>query len=535
MPPTQDLLNTAMLRWLDELSGQGIIVTDTALAVRGWNRWLERSTGVPAQHAIGTPLFELFPDLPERGLASNYQAALSGEVSVLSHRLHRYLLRLPAVRKDGRAEPMPQSARIAPLLSGGAVVGTITLIDDVTERVTSEAALHRQIAEAEAAREQAEEASRVKEEFLATLSHEIRTPLNAVIGWIKILRGRTVDAATLAHALEVIDRNASAQAVLIEDMLDMSRIVSGKLRLDMGIVDPFAATLAAVDVVAPAAAAKGIRLRTDITPGLPPIRGDASRMQQIIWNVLSNAVKFTPAGGVVHVRAQQIGGAVVIDVEDSGEGIASEFLPFIFERFRQAKSSLSRAHGGLGLGLALVRQLIEMQGGQVSARSAGVGLGSTFRMEFPAVAAASLPATSDDQGASQAALLPGVRVLVVDDDPDARDLTAAALGASGAHVEAVASAAQALARLSAADVPPDVLISDLAMPDGNGFDLIKKVRALPGSISGVPAVAVSAYALEQDRERARLSGFTVYVPKPVTPSALVDAVLSAIAPASGKS
>ena len=293
-----------MLRWLDELSGQGVFITDTELVVRSWNRWLERFTALTSANVIGRPLLQLFPDLAMRGLAAHYRAALSGEVSVLSHRLHGHLLRMPQSRKDGSSEFMPQSARIAPLIDDGQVVGTITVIDDVTERVTSELELRRQIADAERARLQAEEASRVKEEFLATLSHEIRTPLNAVIGWIKILRGRPVDAATLTRALEVIDRNATAQAVLIEDMLDMARIVSGKLRLDIGTVDPVAATLAAVDVVAPAAAAKGISLRTSISPGLPSIRGDAGRMQQIIWNVLANAVKFTPTGGVVHVRAE---------------------------------------------------------------------------------------------------------------------------------------------------------------------------------------------------------------------------------------
>ena len=526
-PPT--LLHAAMLRWLDELSGQGVFATDADLVVRSWNRWLERFTGVPANEAIGTPLFELFPDLSSRGFSDQYRAALGGEVSVLSHRLHGHLLRLPQPRKDGGGEPMPQSARIAPLLDGGAVVGTITVIEDVTERVSSELVLRRQIAEAEAARVEAEEASRVKEEFLATLSHEIRTPLNAVIGWIKILRGRTVDAATLAHALEVIDRNATAQAVLIEDMLDMARIVSGKLRLDIGPVDPVAATLAAVDVVAPAAAAKGISLRTSIKPGLPSFQGDAGRMQQIIWNVLANAVKFTPSGGVVHVRAEQRGPSIVITVEDTGEGIAAEFLPFIFDRFRQAKSSMSRTHGGLGLGLALVRQLVEMQGGQVSASSAGLGLGSVFHIAFPA--ASQLPTASAAQPSLAPAAddLSGVRVLVVDDDPDARDLTAAALSASGADVSVVASTEQALARLrDAGESAPHLLIADIGMPGQDGLHLIETVRRLPGDISRIPAVAVTAYAHEQDRERAARAGFNLHVAKPITPAVLVDAVRRAL-------
>ena len=424
---------------------------------------------------------------------------------------------------------MPQSARIAPLIDGGTVVGTITVIDDVTERVTSELELRRRIAEAERARLQAEEASRVKEEFLATLSHEIRTPLNAVIGWIKILRGRPVDAATLTRALEVIDRNATAQAVLIEDMLDMARIVSGKLRLDIGTVDPVAATLAAVDVVAPAAAAKGISLRTSISPGLPSIRGDADRMQQIIWNVLANAVKFTPTGGVVHVRAEQQDASIVITVEDTGEGMAADFLPYIFDRFRQATSSVSRPQGGLGLGLALVRQLVEMQGGQVSASSAGLGLGSVFRIAFPAAISLS-PMVEDDPGdVPPLADLTGIRVLVVDDDADARDLTAAALGASGADVFAVASSDQALARLlDGAHPAPHLLIADLGMPGRNGFELIELIRKLDGDVARIPAVAVSGYARDQDRDRARDAGFNQHLAKPITPAALVEAVLRAI-------
>ena len=517
-----------MLRWLDELSGQGVFITDTELVLRGWNRWLERFTGMPSGNVIGVPLLQLFPDLAMRGLAAHYRSALSGEVSVLSHRLHGYLLRMPQPRKDGGSDPMPQSARIAPLVDGGTVVGTITVIDDVSERVISELELRRQIAEAERARVQAEEASRVKEEFLATLSHEIRTPLNAVIGWIKILRGRAVDAATLSHALEVIDRNATAQAVLIEDMLDMARVVSGKLRLDIGTVDPVAATLAAVDVVAPAAAAKGISLRTSINPNLPSIRGDAGRMQQIIWNVLANAVKFTPAGGVVHVRAAQQDASIVITVEDTGEGMTADFLPFIFDRFRQAKSSMSRTQGGLGLGLALVRQLVEMQGGQVSASSGGLGQGSVFRIAFPA-AISLTPAAEANPEVPTLADLTGIRVLVVDDDADARDLTATALGASGADVSVVASSDQALARLlDGTQSAPHLLIADLRMPGRNGFELIELVRKLDGDVARIPAVAVSGYARDQDRDRAHAAGFDLHLSKPVTPAALVEVVLRAL-------
>jgi PAS domain S-box-containing protein len=513
-----------MLRWLDELSGQGVFATDADLVVRSWNRWLERHTGRDAGAVVGRPLLELYPELIERGLDRHYRAALAGEATVLSHRFHKHLLAIPAAR-DGAGGSMPQSARIAPLLDAGAPVGTITVIDDVTERVSSEAELRRQIAVAEAARAGAEEASRVKDEFLATLSHEIRTPLNAVLGWTRILRGRAVDAATLQRGLEVIDRNAAAQAVLIEDMLDMARVVSGKLRLDMAEVDPVPATLAAIDVVAPAAAAKDITIRTSLSVGLPSMRGDPDRVQQIIWNILSNAVKFTPVGGMVHIRVEHTAGAIVISVEDTGEGIPAEFLPFVFDRFRQASSSASRTHSGLGLGLALVRQLVEMQGGEVTAESAGPGLGALFRVSFPALAGElRQPVVSSSSPDSLPQLGP-VRILVVDDQPDARDLIAATLNQAGADVSAVASAAQARVLLDGpTERRPDVLIADIGMPDATGYDLVAHVRSSETAGARMPVLAVTAYARDEDRRRALAAGFDAHLPKPVSPEALIIAV-----------
>jgi signal transduction histidine kinase/ActR/RegA family two-component response regulator len=512
-----------MLRWLDELVNAGVFATDADLVVRSWNRWLALHTGRPADAVIGRKLLDVYPDLAGRGFERHYRAALGGEATVLSHRFHKFLLDIPAAR-DPSAGSMPQSARIAPLLDGGAVVGTITVIDDVSERVSSEAELRRQIAASERARLVAEEASRVKDEFLATLSHEIRTPLNAVLGWTRILQGRTVDAALLQRALEVIDRNAAAQAVLIEDMLDMARIVSGKLRLDIGEVDPVAATLAAIDVVSPAAAAKSISIRTSLSVGLPSLRGDPDRVQQIIWNILSNAVKFTPAGGTVHVRAEHLAGAVVISVEDTGEGIPAEFLPFVFDRFRQASSSASRSHSGLGLGLALVRQLVEMQGGEVTATSAGPGLGATFRVSFPSLNGA-LGTRAVVPSPQSAVQLGPVRILVVDDERDARDLLAAALNQAGADVSSVSSADQALQLLEGSpDRRPQVLIADVGMPHASGYDLVARLRRGEAGGSRIPAVAVTGYARDEDRRRALDAGFDVHLAKPVTPEALIAAV-----------
>src|SRR4051812_38378287 len=373
-----DLLSAAMLRWFEELSVQGIFTTDSALIVRSWNHHLEELTGRAASEAIGQPLFEMVPDLTARGLDAHFRAALAGEPRVLSHRFHRYLI--PG--RPGAAEPI-QSAQIAPLMAAGAIVGTITIVDDVSERVASERALRHQIETAESARGVAEEAVRVKDEFLATLSHEIRTPLNAVLGWTKILLGRQVDPAMLTRALQVIDRNAVAQTRLIDDMLDMARIMSGKLRLEMQPVDLANIALSAIDVVSPAATAKGIPILTKIETAEPWMMGDADRMQQIVWNLLSNAVKFTDTGGRVMLGITRQGSQLQLMVEDTGRGISPEFLPQMFERFRQADSSSSRRHGGLGLGLSLVRQLVELHGGQVGATSTE-GTGSTFTVTFPA-------------------------------------------------------------------------------------------------------------------------------------------------------
>lgn len=375
------LLNAAMLRWLDELSNQGVFTTDAEVRIRSWNRWLVRHTGYLAEDVIGLPLFDLYPELKERGFQRYYEAALAGEASVLAHTLHQCLIRIP-IRENGR-DVMPQSARIAPLEHAGQIVGTITTVEDVTERVAREAEMRRQIGAAEAARAIAEDSLRVKDEFLATLSHEIRTPLNAVIGWTKLLIGRKADEATLQRGLTVIDRNAAAQARLVEDMLDMARIVSGKLRLRLAAVDLVAATAAAIDVVTPASTAKGLRIHAALGDGPRLIVADADRVQQIAWNVLSNAVKFTPPGGAIDVSIRSTDGFAELVVRDTGEGIAPEFIPFVFDRFRQGNSSASRTEGGLGLGLSLVRQLVELHGGSTSVASEGRGKGTVVTIRFP--------------------------------------------------------------------------------------------------------------------------------------------------------
>jgi PAS domain S-box-containing protein len=510
-----------MVRWLDELSSSGVFTTDTALVITSWNRWFERATGRPAASVIGRALADVFPDIGGRGLDRYYQAALHGEVSVLAHRFHGHLVRIQTAAGD-----MPQSARIAPLQTGEEMIGTVTIIEDVSERVHSEAELRRQIAAAEHARTIAEDALRVKDEFLATLSHELRTPLNAVLGWTNILLAHPVNAEMLDRALHVIDRNASAQARLIDDMLDMARIVTGKLRLEMGPVDLVAATLAAIDVVTPTAQAKNITIRKllGVVPEL--ITADPDRIQQIAWNILSNAVKFTPTGGTIDVRIEPDGDSVRLIIADNGKGISPDFLPHVFERFRQANSSVSRTEGGLGLGLALVRQLVEMHGGRIAVASEGVDRGTTFTVTFPSVADDTAPARGH-RSALAADALEGCRILIVDDEVDWRDLLGTVLSSSGAEVLGAASAREAMDVLEHYE-GADILIADLALPGVNGYDLMRRVRRLSAPAGQIAALAVTAYAGQSNEQLALDAGFDMFRAKPIPPEDVAATVLELI-------
>ena len=513
---------TAMLRWLDELSNGGIFTTDEVLSIRTWNRWMENHTGIPASQAVGRQLLEMYPDLKARGLDRYYEATLDGEVSVLSQSLHRYVIRLPGPMLN---EPMPQSVRIAPLVDEGQVIGTITVIEDVSERVMSEREMRRQIVAAETARATAENALRLKDEFLANLSHEIRTPLNAVIGWTRILLGRPFDEATLARGLAVIDRNAAAQAKLIEDMLDMARIVSGKLRLNMGPVDLTVVTRAAIDVILPAADAKGIIVRARLGDTPHAITADADRLQQIAWNILSNAVKFTPHGGTIDVSIGEGSDGIRLSIKDSGEGISSDFLPHVFERFRQANASVSRTEGGLGLGLALVQDLVHLHGGRIYAESAGRGSGATFTVVFPAPA----KDVSVDRPRPEVdvTLLQDQHVLVVDDDADWRDLLSMALHHAGARALVAGSCQEALEVL-AANPPPSIVVTDIAMPVENGYAFLEKMRAMGGTMAKIPVIAVTAYAGPGQEAKARAAGFQTFRAKPLPPEEALSVIVQTL-------
>jgi signal transduction histidine kinase/ActR/RegA family two-component response regulator len=389
-----------------------------------------------------------------------------------------------------------------------------------------------------AARAEAEESSRLKDEFLATVSHELRTPLTAVLGWTHLLRDGRLDEKATAHALDTVERNARAQQQLIEDLLDVSRIITGKLRLDVRRVAPASFIEAAIEAVLPAAEAKGIVLEKSLSPDVSALTGDPARLQQVVWNLLSNAIKFTPRGGRVHVCLEGAGSHAEISVNDTGDGIRREFLPYVFDRFRQADQTTARRYGGLGLGLAIVRHLVELHGGTVRAESEGDGKGATFTVRLPLVparkagdgdgAAVPPPSAVETRRAVECPdKLDGLRVLVVDDEADTLDLIKVLLAQCGAEVSTATSSAEALGLF--AESTPDVIISDIGMPGEDGFELIRKVRELPPERGGrTPAVALTAYARAADRLRVLRSGYQMHVAKPVELAELVAVVANVV-------
>jgi signal transduction histidine kinase/ActR/RegA family two-component response regulator len=390
--------------------------------------------------------------------------------------------------------------------------------------------LERRVDERTQLLREAEEANRLKDQFLATLSHELRTPLNAIVGWTALLMKGQLDEATTAKAIAIVDRNARAQTKLIEDVLDVSRIVSGKLHLSARAVDPAAVARAAAESVAHAASAKRIRVSLHLDSGGSRVSGDPDRLQQVVWNLLSNAIKFTPAGGMVTLSVERMDGSVAIVVSDNGAGIDPAFVPHVFERFRQADASTTRAHGGLGLGLAIVRHLVEMHGGTVTVESGGLGRGSTFTVALP-VAADVTPllaerATGGADGAG-APDLHGLYVLVVDDEVDGRAFVETALTGHGAEVKGVSSAEEAIAALEAGGPRlPDAIVCDIEMPGRDGLDLIRQIRALPAAKGRIPATALTAHVRPEDRVRSLVAGFQAHLGKPIDPLELASVVES---------
>lgn len=383
------------------------------------------------------------------------------------------------------------------------------------------------------AKKMAEEATRAKDEFLAVVSHELRTPLTAILGWARMMKTGKLDDATAARALDTIERNAEAQNQLIEDLLDFSRIISGKIRLDVGRVEPDSLVEAALNVVRPAADAKSIRLQSVLDPRAGPVSGDPGRLQQVMWNLLSNAIKFTPKGGRVQVRLARVNSSVEITVSDTGQGINAEFLPYVFERFRQADHTTTRQHSGLGLGLAITKHIVELHGGTIRAVSPGEGQGTSFILRLPVMIVhtpeqisnftTEQPSILGKAQPAELARLDGVRVLVVDDEQDTRELLGTILMQCGAQVKTVATVADALEIMRHRKL--DLLISDIEMPNEDGYSLIRKVRLLEeGQNRSIPAIALTAHARASDRMRSLSAGYQLHIPKPVEPAELVMSI-----------
>jgi PAS domain S-box-containing protein len=426
------------------------------------------------------------------------------------------------IQKNGAEIPIDDCA--APIRSSDVLNGAVLVFRDITERYRAERERVVLFEREQTARAQAEAANTAKDEFLAIVSHELRTPLSAILGWARLLSIGKLDGQATHDAIDAIEQSAKAQAGLIEDLLDVSRIMSGKLRIKLEPVKLESVIEAALDTVRPAAEAKSIHLEAKLDAAAGAVLGDATRLQQVIWNLLSNAVKFTPKDGHVYVRLERAGSHAQLTVTDTGQGIKGDFLPHVFERFKQADSTDTRQHGGLGLGLAIVRSLVEMHGGTVTADSRGDGLGATFTLRFP-VSAVEASIEMPVEKLAPMPSLSGLHVLVVDDDPSAREMIAAVLTLCGAHVTAMPSAAAAMEAIQ--QEWPDVLVSDIGMPAENGYEFIAQIRKLELEHGKkLPAVALTAFARTEDRLRALTAGFHTHVPKPADPTELALVIAS---------
>jgi PAS domain S-box-containing protein len=508
-----------------------IFTVDVEGRISSWHEGAELMKLYTAEQAIGMPFANLFTEeeravgQPEREMDI---AARTGEYKGEGKR----------VRANGE---LFEAAVVLTALRGpkGELLGYLKLTQDITDRRRQERERDEMLRQAEAARAEAERTSHSMGEFLATISHELRTPLGAILGWAHMLERGPTDPASLRQGLAAITRNARIQVQLIEDLLDLNRIETGQLRLDMQPVEPAGVIAKAVDAVLPAATARNIDLRTVLDPRAGIVSADPDRLQQIVWNMLTNAVKFTPAGGKVTIAVAGLNGEVEISVADTGQGISEPFLQRVFDRFQQQDASTTRRHGGLGIGLAIARQLVQLHGGTIRAESPGPGRGSTFRVTLPRLDPAPGSATADflDPGfeprhsAAEETRLGGVTVLVVDDEPDAREVAAYALRRAGAQVLTASSAAQAFELFRAHR--PNAILSDIGMPVNDGYDLLRWIRELDDEEGGqTPAAAFTAFARAEDRRRAFAVGYQLHLVKPAEPTALVDAV-AALAKAAG--
>jgi PAS domain S-box-containing protein len=508
---------------VENVRDYAIFMLDVDGRVTSWNSGAEQLLGFTADEALGQPAGRFFEDQGATLTREMKDARSSGRATSSGWRVRKDAQRLfvegvlTAVRDDR-----------------GRLIGYSKLMKDVTDRRRIEAEREQLLQSERAARSEAERTGRMKDEFLATLGHELRTPLNAILGWAQVLRHTHALSGELADGIEVIERNARAQGQIIADLLDMSAIISGKVRLEMQRVDLASIVESSVNAVRPAAQAKSIRLDVALDDAGGTVRGDPNRLQQVFWNLLTNAVKFTPQEGEVAVTLAHANSHLEINVVDSGEGIDPAFLPHVFERFRQADASTTRRHGGLGLGLSIVRQLVELHGGTITAQSEGTGQGSTFRVVLPLMTSTGYAPGAEQSRHRRSPTLPapvlvapttdlqGVKVLVVDDEPDARSLIERLLQECDATVTTAASAKDAFEAL--ARDRPDVLISDIGMPKEDGYSLMRRIRKLKDERSRLPAIALTAYARAEDRARAMEAGYQLHLAKPVEARALIAMV-----------
>lgn len=535
-PPAADLISLAegdlqrmraLLAAIVESSDDGIVSKTLEGVITYWNKGAERLFGFTAAEMIGQPILKIIPeDLhhEERRILSQLRQG---------QRIERY----ETVRLHKSGRQLRISLTISPVRNAaGTIVGAAKIAHDVTTLRQREQDLQRIVAEREQllnsereARSSAERLSQLKDEFLATLSHELRTPLNAIQGWVNILRMPNVAPADFARGIETIERNAKAQAQIVADLLDMSRIVSGRMLLEVRPMHLQDVIQSALEGVRPSADGKGIRIHTLLDSKVGTVRGDPTRLQQVLWNLLANAIKFTPKEGSIKVTLERVNSHVEFAVEDNGVGIDPGFLPFVFDRFRQADPGISRRYGGLGIGLSIVKSLVELHGGAVRVKSGGLGKGATFIVSLPLyhVLSEEIPQSrlaTDPLARLKLPTLEGARLLIVDDDVDGCDVIARILRAHGASARCVHDAESALSALQ--QEPYDLLLSDIGLPVIDGYELMQRVRELPSAPRRIPAIAITAYARAEDRQRALLAGFQMHLAKPLEAPELVAAVAS---------
>ncbi len=521
--PMQEGLRTSEIRYrrLFEAARDGILILNAGtLKITDANSFMTELLGYSRDEFLGKELWEI-------GLFTDKEASQTAFRELQETGYLRY--------EDLPLQTSHGALREVEFISNVYTEGDHQVIQcnirDITDRKRAETHDRQLLENCQVANAEADAANGIKDEFLALLSHELRTPLTSILGWSKLLADGNLDDAASKRALEIIVRNARAQRQLIDDLLDISRIITGKLRLNVQPVELAPMIESVVDGVRPAADAKDIHLRIALDSPISPINGDPDRLQQIFWNLLTNAIKFTPKGGHVEVRLERIASHVEFTINDTGQGIDPELLPHVFDRFRQSDSSSTRRHSGLGLGLAIVRQLVELHGGMVKAESPGEGEGATFKVILPLMSVhhelsagemtRSLIGSNTLTGRQPS--LDGLRVLVVDDEPDARALVAAVLTGCGAEAITVGSAVEALAEMEREGF--NVLVSDIGMPEMDGYALIEKVRQLPNERGGrIPAAALTAYAGVEDRMRVLSAGYQMHIPKPVEPAELTTVV-----------